>query len=335
MKQLSILLPLFMFALLTGCKQPERYFEVRGMLHTSYVIKFKYTKSLEKEIHAEMQRYYHSLNPFDSTSIISQVNRNKDIEVDDLFIEVFNKAEEVSKATNGMYDITCAPLINLWGFGFSKSDSITPAMIDSIRSFVGYQKVRLEGRKVVKDDPRILLNCSSVGDGCSSEVIARLLDSKGIEDYLIYVGGETVSKGVNPKGDCWHIGISKPTDDPLGINQELEFTVRLCGRRGLATSGDYRNFYIKDGKKYAHTINPKTGYPAAQPVLSVTVIAPDCITADAYATAFMAMGREEARKIQQQHPELEYYFIYADENGKFCAEYSEGFKQYLPPKPQT
>lgn len=329
----SYLLPaglsFFIISLLIGCKQPEQYFKVAGILHTPYQIQFCYTESLEDEIHAELQRYYHCLNPFDSTSVISQVNRNKDIEVDDLFVEVFNKAKEVSEQTNGIYDITCAPFINLWGFGFSKNDSVTPAMIDSIRAFVGYQKIRLEGKKVIKDDPRILLNCSSLGDGCSCEVIARLFDSKGIENYMIDIGGETTVKGVNPKGECWRIGITKPTDDPMGVNKELQEIVQLCGRHGLATSGDYRNFYIKDGKKYAHTIDPRTGYPAGQPILSATVIADDCMTADAYATAFMAMGREEARKIQQQHPELEYLFIYADKNGDFRTDYSEGFRKHL------
>lgn len=207
------LLSLSLFFLLTGCNQPKQYYEVTGMLHTPYQIKFEYTESLENEISAELQRYYHCLNPFDSTSVISQVNQNKDIEVDDLFIEVFNKAMEVSRQTNGIYDITCAPFINLWGFGFSKSDSVTPAMIDSIRPFVGYQKVRLEGRKVIKDDPRLLLNCSSLGDGCCCEVIARLFDSKGIENYLIDIGGETTAKGVNPRGECWRVGITKPSDD--------------------------------------------------------------------------------------------------------------------------
>ena len=314
------------------CAPRQEYYQSDGMLHTPYQIKYEYSQPLDQEIQEELQRYYHCLNPFDSTSVISQVNQNKDIEVDSLFIDVFNKAMEVSRETSGMYDITCAPLINLWGFGFSKMDSITPALIDSVRSYVGYQKVRLEGRKVIKDDPRILLNCSSLGDGCSCEVIARLLDSKGIQNYLIFIGGETTAKGVNPKGESWRIGIQKPVDDPSGTNLEWKEIVQVGGRYGLATSGDYRNFYIKDGKKYAHTINPLTGYPAAQPILSATVVAPDCMTADAYATAFMAMGREEARKVKQRHPELEYLFIFADEEGKYQTEMSAGFKHYVLPE---
>lgn len=322
------------FLFLVGCQQKEQqYFEVTGTdLHTPYHIKFQYTEPLKEEIHAKLMQYYHAINPFDSLSVISQVNQNKDIEVDTLFAEAFSKAMEVSANTNGIYDITSAPFINLWGFGFSKKDSVTPAMIDSVRSFVGYQKVHLVGRKVVKDDPRILLNCSSLGDGYSCDLIARLLDSKGIKNYMIEIGGEVVAKGVNPKGACWRVGITRPTDDPSGINQELEEIVQLCGRLGLATSGDYRNFYIKDDKKYAHTIDPRTGYPAGQPVLSVTVIAPDGISADAYATAFMAMGREEARNVQLKVPELEYLFIYTDDTGQFRTDYSEGFQKYLVSK---
>lgn len=335
MKTNNVLFQVILFSLLLCCScKEEQYFEVRGTdLHTPYFIKFQYTESeeLAKEIHAELLSYYHTLNPFDSTSIISQVNRNKDIEVDDLFVEVFNKAMEVSKETDGIYDVTCAPLINLWGFGFSKTDSVTPALIDSVRSYVGYNKIRLQGRKVIKDDPRMLLNFSSLGDGCSCELISRLLDSKGIKNYMIYVGGEIVTKGVNKNGRCWHVGITKPTDDPQGTNQEYDVKVETCGRYGIATSGDYRNFYIKDGKKYAHTINPRTGYPAGQPVLSATVVASDCIFADAYATAFMAMGREEARKVKERVPDIEYMFIYSDDNGDLKTEYSEGFKKFLLP----
>ena len=177
---------IFLSLLLLGsCTTQPQYIETNGQLHTPYRILYQYTESLDGEIHAELKRYYHSLNPFDSLSIISQVNRNKEVEVDTLFAEVFRKAREVSSRTDGMYDITCAPLINLWGFGFSKMDSVTPQMIDSIRSFVGYQKVRLEGRHIIKDDPRLLLNCSSMGDGCSCEVIARLLESKGIPTHFV------------------------------------------------------------------------------------------------------------------------------------------------------
>ena len=285
---------------------------------------------MTEKIDAEFQKFNLSLNPFNPNSIISQVNRNEPIEADDWFIEVFNKAKEVSDHSEGVFDITCAPLVNLWGFGFSKMDSVTPQMIDSIKQFVGYQKVRLDGRKVIKDDPRTLLNCSAIAKGYASDVIARLLEREGVENYMVEIGGEVTMKGVNQNGKCWRIGINKPEDDSTGIKNDVGEVVELCKKGGVATSGNYRNYYIKDGKKYAHTIDPRTGYPSEQSILSATIVAGDCITADAYATAFMAMGLEKAREAAKNIPGIEYYVIYTDENGKHQIEYSTGMLQFLP-----
>lgn len=315
----------------TACTKQKQYFEESGsVFHTIYHIKYEGSELLTEKIDAELQKFNLSLNPFNPNSIISKVNQNEPIEADDWFIEVFNKAKEVSDHSEGVFDITCAPLVNLWGFGFSKMDSVTPQMIDSIKQFVGYQKVRLDGRKVIKDDPRILLNCSAIAKGYASDVIARLLEREGVENYMVEIGGEVTMKGVNPNGKCWRIGINKPEDDSTGIKNDVGEVVELCKKGGVATSGNYRNYYIKDGKKYAHTIDPRTGYPSEQSILSATIVADDCITADAYATAFMAMGLEKAREAAKNIPGIEYYVIYTDENGKHQIEYSTGMLQYLP-----
>ena len=318
----------------TACTKQKQYFEESGsVFHTIYHIKYEGSEILTEKIDAEFQKFNLSLNPFNPNSIISKVNRNEAVEADDWFIEVFNKAKEVSDHSEGIFDITCAPLVNLWGFGFSKMDSVTPQMIDSIKQFVGYQKVRLDGRKVVKDDSRILLNCSAIAKGYASDVIARLLEREGIENYMVEIGGEVTMKGVNQNGKCWRIGINKPEDDATGVKNDIEEVVQLCKKGGVATSGNYRNYYIKDGKKYAHTIDPRTGYPSEQSILSATIVAEDCITADAYATAFMAMGLEKAREAAKNIPGIEYYVIYSDENGKHQIEYSTGMLQYLPNRP--
>ena len=318
----------------TACTKQKQYFEESGsVFHTIYHIKYEGSEILTEKIDAEFQKFNLSLNPFNPNSIISKVNRNEAVEADDWFIEVFNKAKEVSDHSEGIFDITCAPLVNLWGFGFSKMDSVTPQMIDSIKQFVGYQKVRLDGRKVVKDDSRILLNCSAIAKGYASDIIARLLEREGIENYMVEIGGEVTMKGVNQNGKCWRIGINKPEDDSTGVKNDIEEVVQLCKKGGVATSGNYRNYYIKDGKKYAHTIDPRTGYPSEQSILSATIVAEDCITADAYATAFMAMGLEEAREAAKNIPDIEYYVIYSDENGKHQIEYSTGMLQYLPNRP--
>lgn len=315
----------------TACTKQKQYLEESGsVFHTIYHIKYEGSELLTEKIDAELQKFNLSLNPFNPNSIISKVNQNEPVEADDWFIEVFNKAKEVSDHSEGVFDITCAPLVNLWGFGFSKMDSVTPQMIDSIKQFVGYQKVRLDGRKVIKDDPRILLNCSAIAKGYASDVIARLLEREGVENYMVEIGGEVTMKGVNPNGKCWRIGINKPEDDSTGIKNDVGEVVELCKKGGVATSGNYRNYYIKDGKKYAHTIDPRTGYPSEQSILSATIVADDCITADAYATAFMAMGLEKAREAAKNIPGIEYYVIYTDENGKHQIEYSTGMLQYLP-----
>ena len=317
--------------LLTSCKEKKQYFEESGtVFHTLYQIKYESSRPLTDSIQAELQRFNLSLNPFNPNSIIAKVNRNEPVEVDAWFREVFEKAMEVSRRSDGVFDITCAPLVNLWGFGFSRMDSVTPAMVDSLKAFVGYRKVRLEGNRVVKNDPRVLLNCSAIAKGYSCDVIARLLEKEGVENYMIDIGGEVMMKGVNPNGVCWRIGINLPEDDSTGLVNRYDEVVQLCRKGAIATSGNYRNYYVKDGKKYAHTIDPRTGYPSEQSILSATIVASDCMTADAYATAFMAMGLEAAQRMADSVPEIEYYVIYADSLGKHRIAYSDGMLPFLP-----
>ncbi|MDR0429726.1 MAG: FAD:protein FMN transferase [Tannerellaceae bacterium] len=316
---------------LLSCTNKGQYFEESGsVFHTLYKIQYQSPQLLTDKIDKELQDFNLSLNPFNPNSIIAKVNKNETVEVDDWFTDVFNKAQEISEKTNGVFDATGAPLFNLWGFGFSKMDSITPQMIDSIKAFVGYNKIRLEGRQVVKDDPRVMLNYSAIAKGYACDVIARLLEREGVTNYMIDIGGEITIKGVNQNGNCWRVGINKPEDDLGGINKKVEEVMQPCKKCGVATSGDYRNYYEKDGKKYAHTIDPRTGYPAGQNILSSTVIAKDCMTADGYATAFMALGSEKAIEIAQSIPEIEYYLIYVDNKGKHQIAYSKGMLEYLP-----
>ncbi len=312
--RLRILL-LIMIVLTLSCQRPYEYYLSQGeIFHTSYHIKYKYHKPLGDEIQAVLDTFNLSLNPFNKESVISKVNNNQPVEVDDYFVTVFNKSQEISKASDGAFDITCAPLVNIWGFGFSKADSVTPELVDSIKLFVGYQKVRLKGRNVIKDDLRVLLNMSAIAKGYSCDVVANLLESYGIEDYMVEIGGEIRAKGKNPNDVCWKIEITKPNDDKSGLKKERLEVLELCNR-SMATSGNYRNYYVKDGKKYAHTINPKTGYPAGNEMLSATVIADDCMTADAYATAFMTLGLDKARELAGKVPGLDYVFVYTDHEG--------------------
>ncbi|MDR2118116.1 MAG: FAD:protein FMN transferase [Tannerellaceae bacterium] len=316
--------------LLAGCAGKKDYFEESGsVFHTLYRIKYQAPRLLTEKLDAELQAFNLSLNPFNPHSIISKVNRNEPVEVDGFFTDVFLKAQEIYACSGGAFDPTVAPFINLWGFGFSRMDSVSPRMIDSIRTFVGYDKIRLEGKTVVKDDPRIILNFSAIAKGYACDAVARLLEREGVTNYMVEIGGEVAMRGVNSLGECWRIGINKPEDDADGGSTSLEDTIQMCKPCGIATSGDYRNFYVKDGVKYAHTINPATGYPARQNILSATVIAGDCMTADGYATAFMVMGIEKAVETARAIPGIEYFFIYSDPDGNQLVSCSESIRPYL------
>ncbi|MCD8044375.1 MAG: FAD:protein FMN transferase [Tannerellaceae bacterium] len=331
MKKIYILYVLFSVFVLTGCEEKKQYFEESGsVFHTLYRIKYESLVLLTEKIDAELQAFNLSLNPFNPNSIIAKVNNNEPVEVDEWFTDVFNKSIEISSRTEGVFDATSAPLINLWGFGFSKAEQATSEKIDSILQFVGYQKIRLQGKEVIKEDPRIMLNFSAIAKGYACDVIAALLEREGVENYMVEIGGEFVIKGVNPNGDCWRLGINKPENDLSGTIHKVEEVLKPCKKCGVATSGDYRNYREKDGQKFGHTIDPRTGYPATQDILSATVVAADCMTADGYATAFMAMGLEKAIEIAARIPEIEYYFIYADENGIHQANYSKGMIPYMP-----
>ena len=320
-----------LLGVLVACSPRKEFREmVCYELHTPYSVKYESSQQLDEEIRSVMRNYYHAINPFDSTSIISHVNRNKEVALDTIFTMVFNTAMRIANTTHGALDVTCAPYINAWGFGFkTDSTAVTPALIDSLSQFVGYRKVALVDGKVVKQDPRTLLNFSALGDGCACDLIASLLDAHGISNYMIEVGGEVRTSGHNSRGEAWRIGIVTPEDDLDGSNNNLQAIAHLGGRYGLATSGNYRNYYEKEGRRYGHTINPATGYPAEQDVLSATVIAPTAIEADAYATAIMVMGRERAKTLAEEQPHIAYYLIYTDSINNIAVEQSPSFAHFL------
>lgn len=330
-KRILSLLTLLPVLITSSCKKEAVYYEETGtVFHTFYKIKYQAHKPLTEKIDAEFLKFNLSLNPFHPNSTITKVNNNEPVELDEWFVRVFNKAQEVSEKSGGAFDITCAPLVNLWGFGFANMDSVTQEVVDSLKTFTGFEKIRIKDGKIEKDDPRVILNTSAIAKGFSCDVIADLMEREGVENYMIDIGGEEVVKGLSPRGDCWRVGINEPEDDSTGMINKVKEVVKLCKKGGIATSGNYRNYYIKDGKKYGHTIDLSTGYPAEQSILSATVVADDCMTADAYATVFMVIGVDKAAEFAKKVPEIEYYLIYADEEGKERVVYSEGMLKYLP-----
>ena len=288
----------------------------QGMVFgTFYKITYQHDKNLQKEIEAQLKSVNDALSMFDKKSIITAVNNNEPVKLNDMFVNVFKLAQSISEDTDGAFDITVAPLVNAWGFGYKSGALPTQQDIDSIRAFVGYQKVKLSGMRIQKEDARLTLDCSAIAKGYGTDVVARYFLREGIKNFMVEIGGEIVTHGVNPKRQQWSIGIEKPVEDSLAMKSELQTVLRVDDI-AMATSGNYRNFYYKDGKKYAHTIDPKTGFPVQHNILSATVLAKQCAVADAYATAFMVMGLEKSKEVLARNKDLKAYLIY-DDNGKY------------------
>ena len=279
---------------------------------TYYNIRYEATEDLESAIQAAFEAFDNSLSMFNPHSILSAINANRDTTTNAAFESMWSEAEYVYGLSNGAFDITVAPLVKAFGFG-RKSDqvaSISSQTIDSIRAFVGFEKVQLVDHKVVKDDPRVQIDGGAVAKGQACDMIAEVLREHGCTNYLVDIGGEVVAHGVNDKGQAWHIGITKPNLNNEGAQEELQEILAvsdIC----MATSGNYRNYYYADGERRSHTIDPRTGYPVQHSLLSATVVSSTCMRADALATACMVLGAEEALTMIAHAEDAACYFIVA------------------------
>ena len=263
---------------------------------TVYNVTYQCEENLKQEIEAELRKVDGEFSMFNDTSTVARINRGEEVEESSMYREVYDLAQAVSRETDGAFDITVAPLVNAWGFGFKHEQMPTRQQVDSLL------KIRNQ------------YDFSAIAKGYGSDVVARLLRSRDVKNFMVEIGGEVVTQGISEKRLPWKIGVTKPTDDSLSVGGELQ-TVLNVTDISMATSGNYRNFYYKGGKKYAHTIDPRTGYPVQHSLLSATVLAKNCAVADAYATSFMVMGMERARAVLERHPELMAYFIYAKPDG--------------------
>ena len=301
-------------------RQTAPYYMDSGLIFgTVYNITYQNENNLKDSIEAELKRIDQEFSMFNSQSTVSMVNRGEAAVLSDRFLEVYDLAATIYGETSGAFDITVAPLVNAWGFGFKHEQLPTDQQVDSLREFIGMHHIELDrkGRSLSKDDARVMLDFSAIAKGYGADCVARVLARNGVRNYMVEIGGEVVMRGKSPHSTPWHIGVTKPTEDSLQTSQELQ-TVLNVTNCALATSGNYRNFYYNGGRKYAHTIDPQTGYPVQHSLLSATVLAENCATADAYATAFMVLGMERAKEVLSRHPELQAYFIYSDEQGNYA-----------------
>lgn len=326
---------LFLIAifLLSACQTPKsEYSRVSGFAQgTTYNITYENStnKDYSQAIDSILKAFDKSLSTYDSTSIISRMNANDNlVEADDWFVDVFNKSAEISAISDGAFDITVGPVVRVWGFGNGPVAKHDTAHIDSLLQFVGMGKVKLDGRKLVKQMPGVQIDVNAIAQGYSVDVVCDFFDKQGIKNYLVEIGGEVRGKGTNAKDKLWHIGIDRPSDGNLSPGADLQAIIEI-NNKALATSGNYRKFFVEDGVKYAHTIDPKTGFPARNTLLSATVVCDDCISADGYATAFMVLGVDKSKELAQKLKGIEVYFVYSNQQGDYEVFFSEGMKKMI------
>ena len=330
MIKIGFTLSLIFLYTLTLCAQQEPI-KLEGQAQgTTYHITYFDTanRNLHPEIENILSDFDKSVSTYIPTSIISRINANeKEVIIDRYFIACFNKAKEVWKNTNGAFDPTVYPLVNAWGFGPGKKQKIEKTKIDSILKIVGFQLIKIKGNKVIKKDPRVSLDFNAFAQGYSVDIVSEFLNSKGIHSYIVEIGGEVYAKGKKPNGDNWKIGIEKPIDNKESSN-DLKAIVTL-ENLAIATSGNYRRFVLENGVKYHHHLDPKTGYPTKNNLLSASVFAKECISSDANATGILVMGLEKAKEFLALHTELQAYLIYSDDKGNYQVYETPGVKNIV------
>lgn len=300
-----IILVVVLSVLSAGCGNVE-YKQINGVIwNTTYHITYKSDKDFSDSVINALRVVERSVSAFDSKSIVSQVNRNEDVELDSIFRKVYLKSVELNKLSFGYFDPTVSPLINAMGFGYEETENVEK--LDSLLDFIGISKSRIEGNRLVKDDSRLTFNFSAIAKGFGSDEVAEMFGRNGVNDFIVEIGGEVVAHGKSPRGGAWNVAIESPSAD---LKREAKLIVELEDK-SMATSGDYRNFKVEEGKKYSHIVNPITGRLTPTDIVSATIVAEHCIDADAFATSCVAMGSELA-KIMVEDNHIAAYFILDD-----------------------
>ena len=311
MKRLLFLL--IITALFSSCVRNAERIEYSGIIQGSY-FSIKYyddqNRSFESAFDSIFREVDNSVSLWNENSIIRKVNRNEDVVVNQIFKDNFEWARKASEFSDGAFDATIGPLVSAWGFHYKKELEMTPEMVDSIKQLVDYRKIEIVDDNVVKANPNMTLDFNAVAQGYTTDLIGSFLESKGIFNYLVDVGGEIFAKGTKPNGELWTIGIEKPAEN-FDSERSVQIKIKLKDK-GIVTSGNYRKYIEKDGVRYSHSIDPKTGFPVEQNLLSATVIADNASWADCLATICMLVGKEKASKLLEGQG-VEAYFIFVED----------------------
>ena len=317
-------------ALLSSCVNQPKKIVLQGWAQVSYYA-ITYFDELNRNFQHEIDSIFHavdmSVNLWVDSSVISKVNRNEEVTLDSIFIDNFRIAQKAARLSDGYFDPTISPIVAAWGFSYKSGDSITPQLIDSLKQLVNYQKIRIENGKVVKENPNMKLDFNAIAQGYTSDLIASFLESRGIKNYLVDTGGEIMARGSKPNGQPWIVGIEKPAKN---WDSEQVVQTRITLRdKGLVTSGSTRKYVERNGRRYSHCIDPKTGYPVEHNVLSATIMAENSVWADALASICMVMGMEKSLPLIEIMDGVEVYYIFVNDQNELETFATEGFQKLI------
>ena len=314
----------FLFFMMLSCSRVPQKISYSGEVQGTFFAITYYDengRTFPNEFDSIFEAVDNSVSLWDENSIIRKVNRNEDVVVDQIFKDNFEWARKASEFSEGVFDATIGPLVSAWGFHYKKEIEMTPEMVDSILQLVDYRKIQIVDNRVIKANPNMTLDFNAVAQGYTTDIISDFLESKGIENFLINVGGEIMAKGNKPNGDLWTIGIEKPSEN---YDSEQAVQIKLSLKdKAIVTSGNYRKYIEKNGVRYSHSINPATGYPVESNMLSATVIASTASWADCLATICMIVGKEKASQLLENQDGVEAYFIYVDKDGNLQSDWLE------------
>ena len=317
-------------ALLSSCVNQPQKIVLQGLAQGSYYA-ITYFDELNRNFQHEIDSIFHavdmSVNLWVDSSVISKVNRNEEVTLDSIFIDNFRIAQKAARLSDGYFDPTISPIVAAWGFSYKSGDSLTPQLIDSLKQLVDYRKIRIENGKVVKENPNMKLDFNAIAQGYTSDLIAAFLESQSIKNYLVDTGGEIMARGSKPNGQPWIVGIEKPAKN---WDSEQVVQTRITLRdKGLVTSGSTRKYVERNGRRYSHCIDPKTGYPVEHNVLSATVMAENSVWADALASICMVMGMEKSLPLIESMDGVEVYYIFVNDQNELETFATEGFQKLI------
>ena len=315
---------------IASCGRQSHKIVLQGLAQGSYYA-VTYFDEENRNFQREIDSIFHavdmSVNLWVDSSVISKVNRNEDVTLDNIFIDNFNIAQKAACLSDGYFDPTISPIVAAWGFSYKSGDSLTPQLIDSLRQLVDYRKIRIESGKVIKENTNMTLDFNAIAQGYTSDLIAAFLENRGINNYLVDTGGEIMAKGEKPDGKSWIVGIEKPAEN--WDSEQIVQTRITLHDKGLVTSGSTRKYVERNGKRYSHCIDPKTGYPVEHNVLSATVLAENSVWADALASICMVMGMEQSLPLIESMDGVEAYYIFVNEQNELESFATDGFQKLI------